>query len=109
MNGATAEPWLSTISAPSSAITSRIGSSQNFLRALRKAQSSLRNDMGKCLKLVGQGLGRRARRVALDPVALRLGIALEPQRVLARQAHGDAERRDHPVVENADHDRAHDL
>ena len=45
MNGATAEPWASTISSPNSAIMMKIGQSQNFLRTRKNAQSSLSIDM----------------------------------------------------------------
>ena len=37
MNGATAEPWASTIKAPSTAIIRKIGHSQNFLRIVGSA------------------------------------------------------------------------
>jgi len=40
MNGATAEPWVRTISVPKSSITTRIGKSQNFFRSLMKAHNS---------------------------------------------------------------------
>jgi len=41
MNGATAEPWASTIRTPSSAIVRKIGYNQYFLRTRMNAQSSL--------------------------------------------------------------------
>ena len=45
MNGATAEPCVSTISPPKMTIITRIGRSQNFLRARRNCQSSFKNDV----------------------------------------------------------------
>lgn len=44
MNGAIADPCANTIKAPSSAMISRMGASQNFLRTRRKASNSFRND-----------------------------------------------------------------
>src|SRR6516164_3750360 len=45
MNGATAEPWASTISTPNTAMMTTIGHSQYFLRVRRNAHSSLINDI----------------------------------------------------------------
>ena len=45
MNGATAEPWLSTISPPNSAIITMIGKSQNFLRTRRNIHNSDKKDI----------------------------------------------------------------
>jgi hypothetical protein len=45
MNGATAEPWASTISTPNKAIMKNIGHSQYFFRARKNAQSSMISDM----------------------------------------------------------------
>lgn len=44
MNGAKAELWANTISAPNNNITTMIGKSQNFFRIRIKAQSSDNND-----------------------------------------------------------------
>ena len=45
MNGANALPWVSTMRPPTSAIATRMGYSQSFRRALRKAQSSWTKDI----------------------------------------------------------------
>jgi len=45
MNGATADPCVKTISAPSNAIIMKIGASQYFLRVRIKIHSSLMNDI----------------------------------------------------------------
>src|ERR1700759_2462243 len=45
MNGATALPFVSTMSPPSSTIMTRIGRSQNFFRTLMNDQSSATNDI----------------------------------------------------------------
>src|SRR6187399_224418 len=42
MKGATAEPWVSTSTAPNRPSTTKIGSSQNFLRVRMKRHSSFR-------------------------------------------------------------------
>ena len=52
MNGATAVPCTSTKRPPSSAMIKKIGSSQNFLRARIKSQSSRRVDMKETPKIV---------------------------------------------------------
>jgi hypothetical protein len=44
MNGAIADPCANMIKIPSKAMTSKIGASQNFFRARRKANSSFKND-----------------------------------------------------------------
>jgi hypothetical protein len=44
MNGARAELWANTISAPNNNMTTMIGNSQNFFRIRIKAQSSDNND-----------------------------------------------------------------
>src|SRR5262252_10709113 len=98
MNGAMAEPLVSTIRPPKITIMIRIGRSQNFLRSLMKAQSSTRMaPIGWSLsrsELVFHRLGRRPRRVAVDPVALGRVIDLEPQEILAEDAHDKTDRRD---------------
>jgi hypothetical protein len=43
MNGAMADPSVSTTKAPKSAMVSSTGSSQNFFRIERKAQNSFKN------------------------------------------------------------------
>ena len=43
MNGAIAEAWVATRSAPNNAIVTIIGASQNFFRASKNAQNSIMN------------------------------------------------------------------
>src|SRR5262245_33978403 len=108
MKGATAEPCASTISTPSSAIMTKIGHSQYFLRTRMKAQSSLIISITAVfLELVRHRSGRRPRRLARQPV--RGAAALEPaaHRVLAGKTHERAERRNDPVEQDAERDRAH--
>src|SRR6266705_648157 len=93
MNGATAEPWASTISTPNRPVMTNIGNSQYFFRARRNAQSSLIIDMMAALKLVGERIGRRAGRLARHPVALGARIEPRAQRVPAGEPHDQAERR----------------
>lgn len=50
MNGAMALPCASTINAPSIAMMSKIGTSQNFFLALRKAKSSFKKDKIEVLR-----------------------------------------------------------
>jgi hypothetical protein len=45
MKGATAEPWVSTINIPSSAIIAKTGHNQNFFLARKNFQSSIIIDM----------------------------------------------------------------
>src|SRR6266568_776347 len=109
MNGATAEPWASTISTPNRPVMTNIGNSQYFFRARRNAQSSLIIDMMAALKLVGERIGRRAGRLARHPVAL--GARIEPcaQRVPAGEPHDQAERRKYAIEQDSHRDRAHDI
>jgi hypothetical protein len=44
MKGATADPWVSMISAPKVKLTAKIGSSQYFFRTRRNLQNSFAND-----------------------------------------------------------------
>jgi hypothetical protein len=51
MNGAIALPFAKTMSAPSKAMMTKIGSSQNFLRARKYWNNSLMNSKIKFLKM----------------------------------------------------------
>src|SRR3546814_10513698 len=84
MNGATADPWVSTTRPPNSTITSSIGSSQNFLRIRRNRHSSARKDIGVS-ELIGHGRAGVGLAVARNPVAGGLGIEAPVQRILAEQ------------------------
>src|SRR6516164_4752729 len=109
MNGATAEIWLNTTRPPSSSITSMMGSSQYFLRTLRKAHSSIRTDIGAPRsEHVLQALRLRTGRRAMDPVARRLRIPLEAQQVLAREAQQQRGRGDDDEEQDAHDDGVHD-
>src|SRR4051812_11537449 len=114
MNGAMAEPLVSTIRPPKITIMIMIGSSQNFLRARMNAQSSTIIEPIVSLlplgsELVLHGLRRRPRWLALDPVALGAAVHLGPQEILAESAHDQADRRDGHEEQQAEHQRIHDL
>src|SRR3546814_11465567 len=97
MNGATAEPWVSTTRPPNSTITSSIGSSQNFLRIRRNRHSSARKDIGVS-ELIGHGRAGVGLGVARDPVAGGVGLEAPVQRILAEQPQ-QQRRRGHPGEE----------
>ncbi len=50
MNGATAEPWATTISRPRRSMMTMMGKSQNFFLLFKKAQSSFMSDMLFCFE-----------------------------------------------------------
>src|SRR5262245_47109829 len=103
MKGATAEPFASTSTTPSSAITTKTGISQYFFRARIKAMNSRMKVM---LELILHALRLVLR--ALDPVRGRIALQLASQRVGAEKAHGDAEGKEHRVVEHRQGERADD-
>src|SRR5205823_5148471 len=113
MNGAIAEPLVSTIRPPKITIMIRIGSSQNFLRSLMKAQSSTMMEAMKSVplrsELVTHRLRRRPGRRALDPVALGLPVQPQAQEILAEQAHHNADRRNGHEEQQAEDQWIHDL
>src|SRR3954452_1979423 len=113
MNGATTEPLASTSRPPNSAIMTRTGASQNFLRARRKPHSSATNSISAVPPLgsvlVHHGLRRRARRLARDPVAGGLGLPAAAHRVVPLRTHQVADRDEDGGVEQEEDDRAHDL
>src|SRR5947207_14511948 len=113
MNGAMAEPLVSTIRLPKITIMIMIGSSQNFLRARMNAQSSTMIEPIVSLlplsELVLHGLRRRPRRLALDPVTLGAAVDPRPQEILAEGAHDEADRRNGDEEQQAEHQRVHDL
>src|SRR5262245_43315873 len=57
MNGATAEPWVSTNKAPKKPSTKKMGNIQNFFRVRMKRHNSCRNVIGSSSKLVAQTFG----------------------------------------------------
>src|ERR1700760_2303966 len=113
MNGAIAEPLVSTIRPPKITIMIMIGSSQNFLRSFMNAQSSTIIEPIVSLlprsELILHGLRRRPRGRPLDPVAL--GAAVEPQaeEILAAGPRQQADRRDGDEEQQTQDDRRHDL
>src|SRR5580692_10826397 len=118
MNGAMAEPLVSTIRPPKITIMIRIGNSQNFLRSRMKAQSStMMEPIGRCLsnselaesELVTHRLRRRPWRRAIDPVALGRRIEPEAQEVLAHGAHDETDRHDGHEEQQPQYDGVHDL
>src|SRR6266850_546717 len=90
MNGAIALPCVSTISAPNSAMTSRIGSNQNFFRVMTKAASSLAK-LSMTLELPRHRLGRRAWRPPLDPVTLCGRVELQRQGMPPEHSHHESD------------------
>src|SRR5262245_21165936 len=102
MKGATAEPWVSTTKAPNTAITSRSGSSQYFLRAPINSHNSCRNSIAmsskQVLSAVGGGTGGRAH----HPVAVAPPLRIDPQGVLSAHPH-DQRGRQHAEHENGPH------
>src|SRR5215472_8114870 len=101
MNGATAVDCATRRSVPSSAIVSRMGASQSFLRARRKVQNSLRNaNKSDLLKLVSHGLGRRTGRFALDPISFHTWFEMQPQWISLKEPEqncrwSDGEKKEH--------------
>src|SRR6267143_3422233 len=93
MNGAIALPCVSTINAPNSAMTNRIGSNQNFFRVMTKAASSLAK-LSMTLELPPHRLGRRAGRPPLDPVTLCSRIELQRQGMPPKHSHHESDGRD---------------
>src|SRR5262245_6504804 len=98
MNGAIAEPLVSTTRPPKTTIMIRIGSSQNFLRTRMKRQSSPTNSIIFSLELVLHCIRRGPGRRAHDPVARSIRLAPEPQQILAHGAQHEAGRK-HRAVE----------
>src|SRR5262245_23790280 len=109
MNGAIAEPCVSTISPPNSSIRMRIGTNQYFLRTRRNIQNSCRNDNMHTSELLFHRVRRRSWRLARDPVACRRRVAAQTQRVFAGPAHENAYGRDGRVEQNHQNDRTDGL
>jgi hypothetical protein len=88
MNGATAEPLLSTTRPPNTTIINRTGSSQNFLRTRIKRHNSSRKSNTKFpSELIFHRLGLRSRGLPSDPVAAAFGLSLEPEQVFPKRPH----------------------
>lgn len=72
MKGATAEPLDKTTRPPNAIIITKIGINQNFLRAIKNNQISLKNDMLTQSKLIFKRTSFQAGGVAMNPVAFRI-------------------------------------
>src|SRR6516162_9920902 len=106
MNGAITDPCDSTTKPPKTAIMTMIGNSQNFLRTRMKAQSSSTKDMGRPQSiLVLHRFGRRSGWLTDDPIARRLWITLQPERVFTKSAHHQPDRHHGRKEQKRHHDR----
>src|SRR5215472_4409215 len=108
MNGATAVPFVSTISPPNMAMTMNTGSSQYFLRSSKNAANSRRKEIIGHSELVLEAVGRRAWRLSRNPVAFALRLQAKPQRVFSAEPHEPADRRNAAIVHDPQGERAHD-
>jgi hypothetical protein len=108
MNGATAVPFVSTISPPNMAMTMNTGSSQYFLRSSKNAANSRRKEAIGHSELVHEAVGRRAWRLSRDPVAFALRLEAKPQRVFSTEPHEPADWRNAAIVHDPQRERAHD-
>src|SRR4030095_10747487 len=108
MKGATAVPWVSTVSPPKMAMTTNTGSSQYFLRSSKNAANSRRKETIARSELVHEAVGGRAWRLSRFPVTFALRLEAKPQRVLAAEPHEPADRRDAAIVHDPQHEGAHD-
>src|SRR5262249_30348853 len=91
MNGATAEPLVSTINPPKRAITMKTGKSQNFFRTLRKVQNSFRKLAMNTSELVLKCFGSGPWRFTGDPIAVLRWLEPSPHGVLAGEPHQEAD------------------
>jgi len=115
MNGATAEPCVNTTRPSTTAITSRMGNIQNFLRARRKRQSSPAKETmftlqgcvrsSVALKTDCAAVARRSGRVTFYPVGRRVAIKVEAHEILAAQPHDEAGRHNNGKKEEPHHNR----
>src|SRR6516162_979923 len=108
MNGATAVPFVSTISPPNMAMTMNTGSSQYFFRSNKNAANSRRKEIIGHSELLHEAVGRRAWRLSRDPVAFALRLEAKPQRVFSAEPHEPADRRNAAIVHDPQGERAHD-
>src|ERR1700730_8095816 len=108
MNGATAVPFVSTISPPNMAMTMNTGSSQYFLRSSKNAANSRRKEIIGHSELFHEAVGRRARRLSRDPVAFALRLEAKPQRVFSTEPHEPADWRNAAIVYERQREWAHD-
>src|SRR5438445_5733863 len=103
MNGATADPWVSTIKPPNRRSTTTIGSSQNFFRSFMNAQSSMTNSPIASppppWKYPSElpGHVRRGAGWPGDAVRRRVGLEAPLHRISPEAPHEDTHRRHDPV------------
>src|SRR3990172_9077785 len=107
MKGATALPLARTMRAPNTASMRMMGRSQYFLRTRMKLHSSAMKSIMTSSELPGHRVGRRARRMPLDPVGDGIAVKPKPQRILAEQAAHEADG-GHSGIEHQAHDHRAD-
>src|SRR6266511_830598 len=110
MNGATADPCVSTIRPPNSRRTRTIGSSQNFFRSLMNAQSSRTNSPiarflppWKCSSELPGHVGGGSVRLG-DAVRRRVGLEALVHRISPEPPHEDAHRCHERVEDDGEDD-----
>src|SRR5436190_5817104 len=117
MNGATAEPCARTSNDPTSASETMIGSSQNFLRSLKKNQNSFKNSISENLRVHSSSIRRQfirdsklmphvrnLSRFAHDSIRFSIRVEFAVHRIFSRHAHNDPHRRHNEVEEQAEND-----
>src|SRR3990170_650592 len=107
MKGATALPLARTMRAPNTASMRMMGRSQYFLRTRMKLHSSAMKSIMTSSELPGHRVGRRARRMPLDPVGDGIAVKPKPKRILAEQAAHEADG-GHSGIEHQAHDHRAD-
>src|ERR1041385_3932827 len=108
MNGATAEPLVSTTRPPNRTIIKKIGSSQYFLRTSTKRQSTARKSIVRPLELILHRLGSGTRRLPDDPIAVAFGLTFQAEQVPAHRPHHKP-RRQHRDKEQQPHTKGSDI
>src|SRR6185369_10303585 len=104
MNGATADPWVSTMSPPNSTRISTIGSSQNFLRSRMNAHNSTAKSP---ISFLPSELSQHVRgrpRLAPYPICLPGALELPAHGVVTDEPHQQAERCDDDVEDHPEDD-----
>src|SRR5258706_16045421 len=93
MNGATALPWASSSRPPITRMTTMTGIIQNFLRILRKLQSSFRNDIRTHLsELPRHGFRSGSGRIPRKPVRGYIRREAQAQGVLPKHPKQERQR-----------------
>src|SRR5262249_44666043 len=107
MKGATADPWVNTTSPPNIAITSKSGSSQNFLRTRRKCQSSCKNSITHPSEQTLHGVRRRTRGRTHHPSRSPPPRSLDPQRIAMPHPHDQGSRNNAEAENEPHHERSY--